>query len=129
MLVFYSNNSAQTFVVTLNELVTIENPNYLFVFKNITTKEFVKIVLVGSENDQSLFKYRYNQFELDISILFANKPVGQWLYEVYQQSSLVNQDPELSDGLIENGRMELKSTSNFEYETYNNQTSFKVYNG
>jgi hypothetical protein len=128
VLSLHINQAAEDIVVTLNELVTISNPYYLFVFKHVTEKTIVSIIK-NSADDESLFQYRYNQFELATSTLFANKPIGQWLYEVYQQSSSSNTDPELAEGLVENGKMNLYPATDFEYETYNEQSTYKAYNG
>lgn len=128
MLEFHQGNTGETFVVTLNELVTIDDPNYLFYFTHIETKQTVAIVL-NAENEQSDHPYRYNQFEFNTAILFNNKPTGLWNYEVYQQSSLVNIIPEDAGGLIESGKMILYPASDFEFEKYNEPVTFKTYNG
>lgn len=129
MLSLHINQSSEKIVVTLNELITISNPYYLIIFKHVTEKAIVSVIKSSADDDESTHPYRYNQFDLDTSTVFADKPIGQWLYKIYQQSSNSNTDPDLSDGLIESGKMNLYPSSDFEYETYNASTTFKAYNG
>lgn len=128
MLTLNIGQAAEKIVVTLDELKTIDDPYYLFVFTNVTTKEVVSIIK-NYTDDESSFPYRYNQFELATSTLFADKQVGQWIYEVYQQSSSSNTDPDASQGLVESGKMLLKPSTEFEYDIYNEPTTYKAYNG
>lgn len=115
------------FIVTLAEYTTIEDGYYLFVFKNQATKEEVKVIY-SFLDDLSGYD-RYNEFEINPSVIFANALPGWWLYNVYQQESGSNLDPDLSDGLVETGKMFLSPSSEFTFQMYDETTSYIVYNG
>lgn len=121
--------TGEKIIVTLNELKTLTNPYFLFRFEHVETKQVVNIIYADSD-DESLFQARYNQFNLDTDVKFINKPVGEWHYSVYEQSSNSNTDPELAAGLLEKGKMKLNPSSEYELEAeYNKQTTFKTYQG
>src|SRR5262245_22378752 len=115
-------------VVTLTELITLAEPNFLFVFTQTTTKEKVSFVKLNSD-DESDFPSRYNQFDINTNTLFGSVMHGQWNYEVYEQESETNLDPELATGIVEQGKMILYSATEFEFTQHNQATTFKVYNG
>ena len=74
------------------ESTTIENPYYLFVFTNVSTKVEYKIN-VNSADDTSEYPERINVFNFNTITLFASAQAGQYAYEVYEQSSSTNTDP------------------------------------
>lgn len=113
-------------VVTLNEKKTLTDPYYLFVFTNSTTKDVVAFV-AGA--DTSEHPTRYNQFNFTTSTTFLDKPSGQWLYEVYEQESAVNTDPDKATGLVESGKMNLRDSEEFTYTEYNQAVTYKAYDG
>lgn len=112
--------------VTLKEKQTILDANFLFVFKSRTTNDKVKFVLVNSA-DQSLFKDRYNQFSIVVNTYFSTKEEGWYSYKVYEQASTTNIDESLAGAVVETGLMFLKDTDTITTTTYNNNTTFKVY--
>lgn len=112
--------------VTLKEKQTILDANFLFVFKSRTTNDKVKFVLVNSA-DQSLFKDRYNQFSIEVNTYFSTKEEGWYSYKVYEQASTTNVDESLAGAVVETGLMFLKDTDSVTTTTYNNNTTFKVY--
>lgn len=126
MLEIVRSSASQNIIVTLTELVTITDPYYLFVFTNLLTKEEIKFIK-SYDSDLSSFKYRYNKFEIDPSVLFADVERGLYNYVVYEQASDTNIDP---TGLnaIEYGKMRLKDTE-LEFEEYNQAVNYKAYNG
>lgn len=126
MLELHTGQSGEKIVVTLTELQTLSNPYYLFVFEHITTKNIVAFV-AGA--DESLFPYRYNQFDVNTAILFDNQPPGQWNYTAYEQVSPTNIDPTLATGILEYGKMILYKINEFEFEQYNEPVKYKAYNG
>lgn len=126
MLELHTGQSWEKIIVTLTELQTLSNPYYLFVFEHITTKNIVAFV-AGA--DESLYQYRYNQFDIDTATLFADQPPGQWNYTAYEQESAINIDPEITVSVLEYGKMILYKASEFEFEQYNEPVTYQAYNG
>ena len=109
--------------LTLTEKETIPTPNYLFVFKNRSTNNEVKFVLLYAA-DVSQYKERYNKFSIKVDKYFSSKPRGQYSYFVYEQTSTSNTD---ITGLteLESGVMWLNETENV-YTEYQTNDTFKV---
>ena len=109
--------------LTLTEKETIPTPNYLFVFKNRSTNNEVKFVLLYAA-DVSQYKERYNKFSIKVDKYFSSKPRGQYSYSVYEQTSTSNTD---ITGLtqLESGVMWLNETENV-YTEYQTNDTFKV---
>jgi hypothetical protein len=126
MLVYTKGAQSDT-VVTLNELKTIASPYYLFVFKHTTLNEIVTQI-ANSADDTSDYPSRFNLFQFNTITLFQNKTLGQWSYEVYEQTSSTNTDP---TGLnkIECGKMLLKNSSSITKIGHEPTTTFKGYAG
>lgn len=127
MVVLQKGQSAEQIIVTLNEKRTLTEGYYLFVFTHILTRNTVNKIY-SFLDDNSPNQDRYNQFEIDTQDQFGDQPVGQWNYDVYEQESSSNTDP---DGLtlVETGIMKLKPATAFQFEKYNQSTSFKTYAG
>ncbi len=98
--------------LTLKEKTTIDNPVYLFEFRNDTTGKkyfqiFTDVSVPGAQRDRS------NLFNIEVinTGIGANKiilgNVGQYGYIIYQQTSTTNLDPDLAEGVVERGRMRL----------------------
>jgi hypothetical protein len=128
MLKCKQDDTAVDLIVTLTENVSISQPNYLFVFVNIVTKDVVAFVKLESD-DESDYPDRYNQFTIDAATVFAGYQPGYWDYTVYEQEDSANLDPALSGALLENGQLLLSRAVDFEYNKYDSPTSFKTYNG
>lgn len=113
-------------IVTLNEKKTIASPYYLFVFTNSSTKQTVTKIY-SSADDLSPYPDRYNKFPIVVNSFFNNSDEGMWTYNVYEQAGAVNTNP---TGLkeVESGIMRLKGAA-FEYKEYDQQQTFKQYNG
>jgi hypothetical protein len=109
--------------LTLTEKETIPTPNYLFVFKNRSTNNEVKFVLLYAA-DVSQYKERYNKFSIKVDKYFSSKPRGQYSYYVYEQTSTSNQDI-TGLTLLESGVMWLNETENV-YTEYQTNDTFKV---
>lgn len=120
MLEFKRIDTAAKLVLTLTEMITTTAPNYLFVFTHVTTKEQVSFTKLNSE-DESLFKNRYNKFTINPSVVFANKPTGEWHFRVYENT--------LTGEILEQGKMILDKDTDFSFNKYNSENSFKTYNG
>jgi hypothetical protein len=120
MLRFKISDTSRDLILTLTELTTEATPDYLFVFTNVLTKQEVTFTKTYAD-DLSNFKSRYNKFNIDPSVLFADKEPGEWHYSVYQNDA--------NGVLLEQGKMILDGATDFDYDKYNSQTSFKTYNG
>jgi hypothetical protein len=127
MIVLTKGNTSESFVVTLNEKRTLATGYYLFLFTHFTTRNIVAKIYAFAEDDSS-YPDRYNSFEINTQSLFGGGPVGQWFYQVYEQESPSNTDPE---GLtqVECGVMVLNPQVEFEREQYDINTTFKQYAG
>lgn len=127
MVLLQKGQSSEQIIVTLNEKRTLTEGYYLFVFTHILTRNTINKIY-SFLDDESSHPVRYNQFEIDTGDEFGDQPVGQWNYDVYEQESDSNTD---TDGLtlVETGIMKLKPASAFEFEKYNEPTSFKTYAG
>lgn len=125
MLELHATSISDKIVVTLTELQTLANPYYLFVFEHVTTKNIITFV---APTDESGFPYRFNQFHINTADIFLNNPDGYWLYTVYEQTSPTNLDPTGLNAL-EYGKMILYANAEFAYNSYDQPTTYKAYNG
>lgn len=121
-----TKGTTATIYVTLKEKQTILDANFLFVFQSRTTNDKVKFVLVNSAY-QSQHQDRYNQFSFVVNTYFNTKEEGWYTYKVYEQASVSNVDEGLAGAVVETGLMFLADTDSVTTTTYNNNTTFKVY--
>jgi hypothetical protein len=120
----YLTKSQTNFLyLTLTEKELLVNPNYLFVFKNRSSNQIVSFIKLNA-TDVSLFKERYNKFQITTNTYFANQLTGQWIYEVYEQASTTNTNP-TGLNLLESGIMILSDTQNV-YSSYNTNDTYKI---
>lgn len=118
-----TKGQTQFIYLTLTEKQTISSPNYLFTFKNRSTNQEVKFVLLYAA-DVSLFKERYNKFSIKVDKYFSSKPRGQWTYSVYEQTSTSNTD-ETGLTLLESGIMWLNDAEEI-YTEYQTKDTYKI---
>jgi len=97
--------------LTLTEKVTISNPKFLFYVTHRQTNKTYAFILT----DVSTFKDRYNKFSVNENTY--NFFEGEYMYNVYAQTSSVNLNPSLSNELVESGilKVQLSSTTTDEY--------------
>ncbi len=110
-MIYIKKNEINNFVLTLTENSRIQNPNFLFEFKN----EFIlgSTPIYFSTPDLSNYPNRYNQFELNettsgsttggtgsLSLLS-----GQYEYTVYESSASTLSISATTGRIIEVGRM------------------------
>lgn len=126
MLVYTKGQQSDT-LVTLNESTTIVNAYYLFVFTNVSTKVEYKTI-VNSTSDTSLYPTRINIYNFNTITLFATAQAGQFSYEIYEQVSSVNTNPD-GLGLVECGKMLLNPSTNLIQQGYEPTTTYKGYAG
>lgn len=88
--------------LTLTEKVTISNPYFLFSVTHRQTMRVYNFILT----DVSTFKDRYNKFSIDESDY--NFYEGEYMYEVYAQTSSTNLDPSLANELVEEGILKVQ---------------------
>lgn len=127
MIILQQDDAAGRVVVTLNEKKTLSSAYFLFVFTNVTTKLQVKWI-VQDTADLSSHPSRYNEFPINVPVVFLNQQPGQWQYEVYEQASAVNTDP-TGLTMVERGKLLLEADSNFSFVGYSPDTQYKGYAG
>lgn len=88
--------------LTLTEKVTISNPYFLFSVTHRQTMRVYNFILT----DVSTFKDRYNKFSINESNY--NFYEGEYMYEVYAQTSSTNLDPSLANELVEEGILKVQ---------------------
>ena len=103
-----TQGNTETVVLTLTEKQTLSTPNYLFVFTGRTTNTQVKFVILNAL-DLSIAKNRYNRFLIDED-LFATAKIQDYIYNIYEQSSVENLDP-TGLNLLETGLMRLTQSA------------------
>jgi hypothetical protein len=127
MIVLTKGETAQSLYVTLNEKRTLSSGYYLFVFTHTTTRDVVNKIYSFAQ-DESDYPERINVFPINTQSLFGSSPIGEWLYQVYEQASSTNTDV---TGLteVERGFMKLNPVTDFAFESYNETASYQVYEG
>lgn len=99
---------------------TVTSPDYYFVFTHVTTKDTVDFTKLNPD-DLSLYKSRYNKFNINPSVLFSGKDPGEWHYVVYEN--------DINGEVLENGKLILDRATDFSFTKYNQATAYKTYNG
>lgn len=127
MILLRHGQTDQEIIVTLNEKRTLDAGYYLFVFTHVLTKNVVNKIYSFLDDDSD-FQDRYNQFDINTSVVFTNQPAGQWSYDIYEQASSTNTNT-TGLNLVETGIMKLLPQNPFEFEEYNEPTTFKTYAG
>lgn len=124
-----TKGATQTIIVTLREKETLTNPNYLFVFNSRLNDRTVGFVILNS-SDNSLFKERYNEFDIVVNNFFVNEACGIYSYKVYEQISTTNVNP-AGLNCVESGLMKLFPSSVTLPTEYQGTAikDYKVYSG
>lgn len=125
-----TNGTTAKFYCTLTDMVTLSNPNYLFVFRNRATNQIIAFVKTPAQ-DLSAFKSRVNRFDIDVDSVFTGAAHGIWDYDIYEQASAVNVDPTGLNAL-ETGYFTYQPASEYKDNQYYNGTASAtttVYNG
>jgi hypothetical protein len=122
MLHLQQGQTSQNIVLTLQELQTLtEDYLYKFVFTHGTTKQVVTF-FEGPQDDISTYPSRYNEFVINTADVFADRPPGEWLYQVFETDL-----DEVVTVELENGKMYLLETTAFAPTLYNPATSYIAY--
>lgn len=97
-------------ICTLTERQTLNNPHFLFIFRN----EQSKIIAACIAEDSSEFTERYNKFIIiektspdNLNGEVRLKDTGFYDYDIYEQNSAANLDPALADNFLETGKMKV----------------------
>ena len=102
-MILLKTNQVNTMVVTVSQNATISNPEWLFSFTHIFSKQQVRFI----PTDISSHKVRYDEFIFTEGQGVGQIPFpyeGQYTYGIYQQpQGSGNLNPLLSNGLIETG--------------------------
>lgn len=88
--------------LTLSEKTTIANPYYLFSLTHRQTNKVYNFILT----DISSFKERYNKFSIDETLYEFFE--GEYIYEIYAQTSSTNINPSLANQLVETGILKVQ---------------------
>lgn len=129
MLQLTSGQPNEKIIVTLNELKTLTDPYYLFRFVHVGTGQVVSLLKSSTTDDESVYRGRYNKFNINTIIDFLDKPPGEWHYTIYEQASSTNTDPDLATGIVEYGKMYLLPATEYTPDLYDNSPRlYKMYN-
>jgi len=93
-------DTSSNLIVTVTELTTVNPVYYLFEFEH--EQSFLKYYCILPNLSTSTS--RYDEFLLEDGVDVTFDYDGYYTYRIYQQTSSTNLDPELSDGLVEEGR-------------------------
>lgn len=116
MIQFNQTDTSYEFILTLTELVTVNEPVYDFEFIHVLTKETVSFSKT-EEDDNSNYPSRYNSFTIDTTLF---EYAGEWHYTVTQRAT---DDTEAV--LLESGKMIIDR--DFSFTMYEGATSYKAY--
>lgn len=111
---FNQSVTSYDFILTLTELVTVNEPVYSFLFTHVLTKDTVAFDLT-TDDDNSEHPERYNSFTIDTT-QFTH--AGEWHYVVTEQQT---------GEVLEKGKMII--LKDFNYTMYNGATSYRAYEG
>jgi len=125
MLHLTKGNTDQQIVLTLAEKLTVSvDYEYLFNFVHATTKQVVVLVRTPAE-DSSTYPEKFNEFDIDTAVTFLNFPPGEYLYTVWERSTITN----IVGAVLEQGKLQLLKENEFTYTKYNPGTSYAAYQG
>jgi len=88
--------------LTLTEKVTISNPKFLFYVTHRQTNKTYAFILT----DVSTFKDRYNKFSVNENTYDFFE--GEYLYQIYAQTSSSNLNPALANEQVESGILKVQ---------------------
>jgi hypothetical protein len=122
-MIHLTKGQTDSIILTLTEKQLLTNPNYLFVFTNRSSNLQVKFVQLNAA-DVSLYKDRYNEFNIVTNTYFGSSLNGQYVYSIYEQTSTSNTNP-AGLNLLETGILELDGTG-ISYTQYSTTDTYKI---
>jgi hypothetical protein len=114
--------NSSNLIVTVTELTTVSPVYYLFEFEH--EQSFLKYYCILTNISTGIS--RYDEFLLEDGVDVNFDYDGYYTYRIYQQTSSTNLDPELSDGLVEEGRAHVYVQDSPSNE-YNENITFNIY--
>jgi hypothetical protein len=130
-MILINKNSSNEVVLTLSEKTSITSPTYLFEFTNDSTKQTKVFISADYSNNKERFNI-FNIIETSTEVPLTGRvslTVGNWKYNIYQQTSTTNLVVANSGGLVENGRVDVVGTDS-ELNSFNGeQIIYKEFNG
>lgn len=124
-MIYLNKGQTNQIIFTLREKQTLTSPNYLFIFIHRGSNIKRSFVLLQSANI-SPFKERYDEFSITTNTYFQNYDSGEWEYQIYEQTSTMNTNPDNATSLLETGVMRLNDATAFEFTTYEPNNTFIV---
>jgi hypothetical protein len=115
-------NGTTPLIVTVTELTTIPNPSYLFEFVHEQSFKEYRCVL----NNISTATPRFDEFVLIDGVDVTFDYNGYYIYNIYEQQSPGNLDPDLAVSLVETGRAEVIEIDSPSHE-YDSPIYFNIY--
>ena len=109
-------------IVTVTELTTVSPVHYLFEFEH--EQSFLKYYCILP--NLSTATSRYDEFVIEDGVDVTFDYDGYYTYRIYQQTSSTNLDPDLSDGLVEEGRAHVYVQDSPD-NTFTQNITFNIY--
>jgi hypothetical protein len=130
-MILINKNSSNEVVLTLSEKTSIVGATYLFEFINDATKETKLFISQDYSNNKERFNI-FNIIETSTEVPLTGRvslAVGNWKYNIYQQTSTTNLVVANSGAKVENGRVDVVGTDS-ELNSFNGeQIIYKEFNG
>ena len=130
-MILINKNSSNEVVLTLSEKTSIVGATYLFEFINDATKETKLFISQDYSNNKERFNI-FNIIETSTEVPLTGRvslSVGNWKYNIYQQTSTTNLVVANSGTKVENGRVDVVGTDS-ELNSFNGeQIIYKEFNG
>jgi len=130
-MILINKNSSNDVVLTLSEKTSIVGATYLFEFINDATKETKLFISQDYSNNKERFNI-FNIIETSTEVPLMGRvslAVGNWKYNIYQQTSTTNLVVANSGAKVENGRVDVVGTDS-ELNSFNGeQIIYKEFNG
>jgi hypothetical protein len=129
-MILITKSASNEVILTLTEKVSLENPTFLFEFKDDMTRE--KFYFIASDTSDQTERYnkftvieKVNPVALDGEVSLIR--TGFYTYTVREQESETNLDPEESGEIVEVGKVKVISVEPTVYK-HSIDTTTKVYN-
>lgn len=130
-MILINKNSSNEVVLTLSEKTSIVGATYLFEFINDATKETKLFISQDYSNNKERFNI-FNIIETSTEVPLTGRvslSVGNWKYNIYQQTSTTNLVVANSGTKVENGRVDVVGIDS-ELNSFNGeQIIYKEFNG
>lgn len=109
--------------MTVTELTTISNPEYVFVFEHEQTHQEVACIL----SDISTSATRYNEFVVQDGVDVTFPYSGNYLYSIYEQASGTGTTSTTGLNMVEKGRIYVYTADETKNEYSNDSLTDEVY--